>query len=337
MQIARRLRRRFVRPVVLLAVIFAAGTFGYRAIGGPGTSFIDAFYMTFITISTIGFTEIVDLGASPGGRMFTVLIAASGIATIGYLVSALTVFILEGQFDATLKRRRMQKMIESLTGHYILCGIGRVGANVARELAVTGRPFVVIEVDQIRLDEYLAEHPDTAYIHADAAEDDALRAAGIGRAAGIFAVTGDDAKNLVVCLSAKVLNPAARVVARCHEVNYIEKIRRVGADAIVSPDYSGAMQIAASMVRPQAATFLDEMLRDERHIRVEELTVPARLAGEPLGALALASSDALLVAIRNRVGWRFNPAADHRLEAGDTLIVMASAAGRAAIEARLAG
>ncbi|MEO7403426.1 MAG: TrkA C-terminal domain-containing protein, partial [Burkholderiales bacterium] len=144
------------------------------------------------------------------------------------------------------------------------------------------------------------------------------------------------AKNLVITLSVKSLNPHARVVARCHEVSYVDKIRRVGADAIVSPDYSGAMQIAASMIRPQAASFVDEMLRDQRHIRVEEVAVPPGLAGRALHSLALSSPECLLVAIRNRAGWRFNPDADYSLEGGDTLVVMASASGRSALEARLA-
>ena len=333
----RRLQRRFVRPLLLLAAVMVVGTIGYRIIGGATTTLVDAVYMTFITIATIGYTEVIDLTHSPVGRIFTIVIAVIGIANVGYLMSAMTVFILEGELNAALRRRRMLKMIESLTGHYILCGIGRVGGNVAHELTVTGRKFAIIENDHVHLDGYLDEHPDTPHVYGDAAEDELLRAAGVERAAGVFAVTGDDAKNLVITLSVKSLNPQARVVARCHEVSYVDKIRRVGADAIVSPDYSGAMQIAASMIRPQAASFVDEMLRDQRHIRVEELAVPPGLAGRALNSLSLSSPECLLVAIRNRAGWRFNPSADYSLEGGDTLVVMASASGRSALEARLAG
>lgn len=333
--IARTASRRFSGGLLVLALVLAVGTLGYKAIGGSETSALDALYFTFITIATIGYGEIIDLGHSPAGRVFTMVIAAIGIATVTYLMAATTAFILEGEFNAALRRRRMLTRIAALSGHYIVCGIGRVGANVTNELDATARRYVVIETDRAKIDAFLERRPDTLFIHEDAAEDDALRAAGVDRAAGVFAVTGEDSKNLVITLSAKALNAGVRVVARCHEINYVEKIRRVGADAIVSPDFTGGMRIASSMVRPHVVSFLDEMLRERHNIRLEEVQVSARVAGGTLASLGAGSRDFLVVAIRG-AELVFNPPPERPLAAGETLLVLATPAGRQALEAKLA-
>ena len=322
-------------PMFMLVVILYVGTFGYLVIGGPATTAVDALYMTFITIASIGYSEIVDLSNSPGGRVFTMVIATAGILTLGYMMSAITAFIVAGEINQVFRRRRMQKKINSLKGHYIVCGIGRVGSNVAHELEATDRQYVVIDVHQAAIDHYREHYPHVLYLHEDSSDDEPLLNAGVERAAGVFAVTGDDAKNLVVTLSAKQLNPAVRVVARCHEVNYMEKIRRVGADAIVSPDFTGGMRIASSMIRPQVVSFLDEMLRADRGLRVEEVHVRERLAGRTIGELGLRSSEYVVLALREADNWVFNPREDHLLASGATLIAMATPAGRRALEEQL--
>jgi voltage-gated potassium channel len=229
----------------------------------------------------------------------------------------------------------MLNSIQSLKGHYIVCGIGRVGSNVAHELSVTSRSYVVIDSEQTQIDTHRDRYNGALYLHGDASEDELLTQAGIQRAAGVFAVTGDDAKNLVITLSAKQLNPAARVVARCHEVNYIDKIRKVGADAIVSPDFTGGMRIASSMIRPHVVSFLDEMLRSDNHLRVEEINVPAGFATVRLGELGLKSRDYVLMAVRSGGQWLFNPQDDLRIEPGQSLIVMTTPAGRQDIQRRV--
>src|SRR5512135_451933 len=257
---APRVYRRFVAPALALIAVSLVGTIGYKIIGGPQVTWLDCLYMTFITIATIGYGEIIDLSHSPGGRVFTMAIGLVGIGVATYMISTLTAFILEGDMNEALRRRRMQKSIQAMRKHYIICGIGRVGTNVAHELEVTNRPYVVIEANKEAIERYLERHPEALCTHADGGEDRALIEAGIEHAAGVFAVTGDDSKNLVITLSAKLLNPAARVVARCHDINYTDKIRKVGADAIVSPDFTGGMRIVSSMIRPKVVSFLDEML-----------------------------------------------------------------------------
>lgn len=334
--IVQRLRKRFAKPLAVLVGIHVVGTVGYKIIGGAEDTWLDALYMTFITVATIGYGEVINLDENPAGRLFTMVIGFLGIATTWYIFSTMTAFIVEGEINVPLRRRRMLKAIDRLSGHYIVCGIGRVGTNVAQELALTGRPYVIVDISHPKIDAFRERYPDAVWLHGDAAEDQVLADAGVARAAGVFAITGDDAKNLVITLSVKQLNAGARVVARCHDVSYTEKMRRVGADAIVSPDFTGGMRIASSMLRPKVVSFLDEMLRSEEALRVEELVVPGRLAGASCGALEPRSPDFLLLAVRSGGKWQFNPPDEQLLAAGDTLVFMTTPEGRRRIEARLA-
>jgi voltage-gated potassium channel len=182
----------------------------------------------------------------------------------------------------------------------------------------------------------MEKYPNALCTHADSSEDSALIEAGIEHAAGVFAVTGDDSKNLVITLSAKLLNPAARVVARCHEINYVDKMRKVGADAIVSPDFTGGMRIASSMIRPQVVSFLDEMLRADNALRVEEVQIPEEFGANTIGGLELSRRDYILLAVRDKDKWEFNPAENFGIHPGNTLVVMTRPEGRKSLEKTLA-
>jgi voltage-gated potassium channel len=330
--ITHNLYRTFAAPVLGLILAHAVGTIGYRLIGGPQYSLLDCFYMTFITIATIGYTETVDVSQSPVGRIFTVFIATIGIGLVYYMLAKMTMFLVAGEINVELRRRKMLKKIGALDQHYIVCGIGRVGSNVAHELSITDRPYVVIDTDLANIEKHRERYPDTMWIQGDASEDELLKLAGIDNAAGVFAVTGEDSKNLVISLSAKQLNPRPRVVARCHEVNYIEKIRKVGADAIVSPDFTGGMRIVSSMVRPQVVNFLDEMLRSDNKLRVEEVHVPAAAPERTLSALGLGHREFIMLAVRSGGNWHFNPEGSYAVRGGDTLITMATPHGRKLLE-----
>jgi len=332
---AQRVFQRFVAPATALATVSLIGTVGYKLIGGPQVSWLDCLYMTFITIATIGYGEVIDLSHSPGGRVFTMAIGLIGIGVATYMISTLTAFILEGDMNEALRRRRMQKQIHAQRKHYIICGIGRVGTNVAHELEATGRPYVIIESSKDAIERYLERYPKALHIHADSSEDSALTDAGIAHAAGVFAVTGDDSKNLVITLSAKLLNQQARVVARCHEINYIDKIRKVGADAIVSPDFTGGMRIASSMIRPQVVNFLDEMLRSDNSLRVEEVHIPEGYAASTIADLKLNRRDFILLAVRAKDAWEFNPDGSFGIQPGNTLVVMTTPEGRRSLERSL--
>jgi voltage-gated potassium channel len=252
------------------------------------------------------------------------------------LFSIVTVALLETDLNGSLRRRRMEKAITRLKGHYILCGFGRVGRNIAHELEATNRHFVAIDEEHDRLQDFRERNPGMLYLQGDASDDDMLLAAGIEDAKGIFAITEDDSRNLMIVITAKQLKPTIRVVARCQETRNTEKMRKAGADAIVSPDFTGGMRIASAMIRPHVVSFLDEMLKSEKNLRIEEIPIPAAFIPKPIGSLKLRSANYVLLAARERNGnWQFNPDKDFLLKPGFTLIAMASALGRQEIEALL--
>ena len=230
----------------------------------------------------------------------------------------------------------MLEEIDRMTGHYIVCGVGRVGSNVTHELVTTERKFVAVDDAAEAIALFRVRSPAIPALHGDSSDDEVLVRAGIKRAAGIFAITGDDGKNLLITLAAKHLNPNARVVARCHEVRNIEKLKRVGADAIVSPDFTGGMRIASSMLRPTVVSFLDEMLRSDDKLRVEEIQVPEGFRARPRGEATPQSRDFVLLAVRAGTAWEFNPAADFMIRAGHSVVVMAHPEGRRILERALA-
>jgi voltage-gated potassium channel len=220
-----------------------------------------------------------------------------------------------------------------MSRHYIICGVGRVGSNVADELRKTQREFVVIENDAGSIERWLDRAPDTLYLHDDASSDDALLRAGVMRAAGVFAVTGDDSHNLMISLSVKLLNPAARVVARLHDIRNAGKARKAGADEIVSPDFTGGMRIASAMVRPHVVNFMDQMLRADEGLRVEEVLVPSHKPARALGALLPKSPRYMLMATHENGQWVFNPGDDHVVQPGAALILMTTPEGRREVQA----
>jgi voltage-gated potassium channel len=330
--------RNLIFSFAALILVLLIGTVGYRILGGPHYSWLDCFYMTFITISTIGYNEVVDVTGYEYGRLFTVFIGISGIGMLGYVLSTITAFMLESDLNESWRRKKMQQRIAHLKSHYIVCGAGLVGSNVTHELTSTGRICVIVDADMEIIDRYLSSHPGQLYLLGDATNNDVLLAAGVMHARGVFAVAHDDSQNLVISLSAKQLNPALRVVARCHDLKNAEKTRRAGADEIVSPDYTGGLRIVSAMVRPHVVSFLDDMLKSDDSVRMEEIIVPIGLSDKPLSVLYHGNIDCLVLAIRSGVnGWLFNPPAKHIVQGGDVLMVMTSPAGRMRLEQLMQG
>lgn len=316
--------KKFRFAITGLALVLAAGTVGYRFLGGFRYSFVDCFYMTFITITTIGFGEIIDMSNNPAMRMFTIVIAVSGISLATYAFTGLTAFVVEGELSETFRRKKMETIIRKFKNHYIICGIGGVGLNIAREMQVTKRQYVIIDTDRHNIDKFLETFRDVVFIEGDATDNDMLSAAGITEASGLFAVTGDDNQNLVLSLTAKQLHPAIRVVARCHDAKNIEKMKKAGADAVVSPSSIGGLRMASEMVRATVVSFLDTMLRDrEKNLRIEEIEVIEAFAGKPVSELNIGSCPSvLLLAVKSADIWVYNPPCDHVMKHGDILIVM---------------
>lgn len=337
-------RRSQQLPRILVRIYVAAGalvlgmalaTVAFHYFADGRATWSDAFHMTLITVTTVGYGETVPLD-SFGMRFLAGLVALLGFGTITFLFTSLSVFFLENDIDYTLRRRRMEKQMHKLQGHYIVCGFGRVGRNVAAELTSTNRHFIAIDAEEARFSENQEHFPGLLWLHGDASDDDRLLAANIEQAKGVFAVTGDDSRNLMIVITAKQLNPHVRVVARCQEIRNAQKMSKAGADAIVSPDFTGGMRIASAMVRPHVVNFLDEMLKSDNRLRVEEVPVPAAFPETRLERLKLRSLEYVLLAVRERGEWAFNPGQDFLLRGGQVIVAMASPLGRQELELQLA-
>jgi len=322
--------RKFIWAGAILLAIILIGTVGYWFIGGRQYSFVDTLYMTIITISTIGFGEIIDLSGNTAGRIFTIFIAISGVGVLLYCITNLTALVVEGKLTESFRRRRMEKTASNLGDHYIVCGLGSVGFYIVDELHATKRPHVLVDADKRNIERCLELFQDEVFIVGDATDSDILLKASIEKAKGLFAVTGADNQNLVISLTAKQLNPNLRVVAQCKETKNIQKMKKAGADAIVSPTSIGGLRMASEMVRPTVVSFLDTMLRDrERHLRIEELPVPGSFVGKPLSALNLKRHPhVLLLAVKTGEDWVYNPAEDYIFAPDSTLVFMTTPEGR---------
>lgn len=323
---------KFKGGVLALVLVHLLAALGFLAVSGGRADPMDALYMAFNVISTVGFREVVEVSAIPWGRPFTMVVGFGGIAVTWYLFSVITAFVLETNLNQAYRRQRMERKIAGMSGHYIVCGVGRVGSYVADELIKTERAFVVVDSDPQRLPAHQERTGHDTMLLGDASDDDLLVKAGVMRAAGVFAVTGDDSKNLVVSLSARQLNPAVRVVARVHDRHNVEKTRRAGADEIVSPDFTGGLRIASAMLRPNAVNLMDMMLHTDENLRVEEVEVPR---GTPVGRAGqlMGRREWLLVALRDAgLRWDFNPGADRAVSVGDTVVAIVSPGGRRVLE-----
>lgn len=312
----------FVNSIALVAVVAAFGTAGYMYI--EGWSWLDALYMTVITMGTIGYGEVRPL--DPEGRVFTMVLIVLSIGTAGYALTIVARFVIEGEFNRMIRGRRMDKSIARLSDHIVLCGGGSTGRCIAEEFAKTGTSFVVVEKRPEAL-QHLADIDGILHLQGDATDDHVLLRAGIDRARGLVTALGEDKDNLYVVLSARSLNAGLRIVSRLNDAENEKKLRKAGADEVVSPNAIGGLRLASVMIRPMVVGFLDGMLRHSGDaIRVEEMTLPAAsgLAGRSLADAQIGQRTGMLVmAIRSAAGEpKFNPGAQTVLAVGDTLIVM---------------
>src|SRR5512138_233151 len=253
------LRRRMLAAGVLLLLVIAGGTFGYWGLSrtylpvGEQWSLGDCAYMTTISITTVGYGEIIEVARVPYARLLTVLIIFSGLGVAVYFASALTAFVVEGEFQQLRKRRRMRQQMAKVSGHIIVCGIGTSGLHVVTELLASRWQVVCIDAseERIRRVHDLPGGDRVPCILGDATADEVLKEAGIERARGVIATLASDKENLFVVISARQLNPQLKIVAKGVDIGVSEKLRRAGADVVVTPAYIGGIRMVSEMVRPQ--------------------------------------------------------------------------------------
>jgi voltage-gated potassium channel len=305
---------------LLLVIVFVCGISGYMMLEGWG--FLDSLYMTVITIASVGYMEVNPL--TPTGRVFTIFLIIFGMGILLFGISTFTAFLVEGELGEILRRRTMEKKIAKLQGHYIVCGIGGVGRHIIEELLKTNRPFVAIDKNEEVCAGLIQEG--IPVVKGDATSSAVLRSANAEQAKGVFCSLHSDADNLLLILTAKGINPGLKIIAKAEEDESEHKMRKAGADGVVLPEFIGGLRMASEMVRPEAVTFLDKMLKSPDDVyRVEDIVIhkDSLFRGKTLEASGLLENRGIAVAaVKKGEKYLFSPRSDEVLENGDALILI---------------
>ena len=315
-------RRKLIFSGLLAVTIVLTGTAGYAYL--ENWSLLEAFYMTVITVATIGYGEIKPL--SDQGRVFTIFLILFGVGNMAYLVGQFTRAMVEGSLQRVLGRRILESQIRKAKNHYVLCGYGRIGKMVAREIDKKKIPVIVIENHPEELESL--EKENRLYIRGDASDEDNLLAAGIQRASGLISAVSSDADNLYIVLTARGLNQDLFILSRASEERSIKKLLGAGADRVISPYLIGARKMAQALLRPTVADFLETTVHGGAgmNLAMEEVLVTPQSKIKDVSLLdsnIRRDLDLIVIAIKTAEGeMLFNPSAQARINVGDTLIAV---------------
>jgi voltage-gated potassium channel len=321
--------------MILLAVI-AFGTVGYSTI--ERWSLLDSLYMTFITLSTVGFKEVYTL--SPAGRIFTILLIIVGVAGAAYTLRVLGEWVVEGEMKKLLGRRKMQKGLKELVDHYIVCGFGRVGRRVAQELCTRRVPFVIIDNDLQRIEQ--AEKDRFMFVQGDSTADQTLVDAGIERAKALITAVANEADGVFIVLSARQLNPNLFITARAETDEGKKKLLRAGANKVISPYKIGAIRMALTTLRPNLVDFMQVITFDkETGLTIEEIQIKpgSPMINSTIRDCPIRRELGIMVAGIKKVGRDvfLNPSPETKIEGGDILIVIGEKEGLEKLEKMCGG
>ena len=325
------LKNRSVLAGFFLLVVTAIGTSGYYLLGylehgRPLWALADCFYMTVITLTTVGFGEILDLANVAGARSFTVFILLGGLGLAAYFVSTLTAFLVEGELTNVFWRKKMAQQIRKLSGHLIVCGVGRIGCSIMEELHRTHAPFAIIDPDEQRIRKLQEQFGNFPAVVGDATHAGYLEEAMVSTARGVISTLSDDKDNLCVVVTCRQLNPRLRIISSCKDAEFAGKLELIGAE-VVMPNAIGGLRIASQMLRPQVVGYLDLMLRDKNcPVRIESVTLTdcSDLLEKPLSAINFDDFGPLLVMAiirKDDPHPLYNPQRTVTLQEGDILVV----------------
>lgn len=336
--------KKILKPVLFLILLMAASTFILYTVcqwEGRPTELLQCLYMVTITMSTIGYEDMIGTQGSPLLTAINIGLIVIYMLAVAYAVSNFTAYLIEGRLSNYFQRNKTRKRIQAMDQHYIICGVKDIGAYVARELQETKRPFVVVDDSRAALDELRKEMPKLAALEGDPTSDEMLQQAGIARARALIAALENDKENLYLVVAAKDLNPNIKIAARYNNPATRHKFVNAGASSLVSPNMIGGLRIASELVRPQTVSFLDTMLRNKQEAgtRVEEAEVApgSPLAGHTLLDLRLkAGVTAVAYKDPDQDEFQYNPDPNTKLKPGMTVIFIANPERRLAVERCLA-
>lgn len=307
--------------VLVLLLLVSAGVSGFMTI--EHWSLLDSLYMTVITLGTVGFREIHDL--SSAGKIFTMCLIVVGVSVLGYIVGSLAQIMFEGQIQRVIGRKKVEKRIEALKDHYIICGFGRIGSLICKEFTSNKLPFVVVE----KMPDTIEKLDEEGYLHykGDATLDETLLKVGIKRAKGLISVVTSDTENVYITLTARGLNPDLYILARSGEEGSDIKLERAGANKVVSPYVIGGSRMAQSILRPNVVDFIEIATgREHMELQMEEISLSpdSPFAGESLLSSGFRKeTGVIIIGIKKKQGAMvFNPHSHAIIEGGDTLIVL---------------
>ncbi|MEW6600141.1 MAG: potassium channel protein [Nitrospirota bacterium] len=314
------MQKKLINPVIAILGVIAFGVAGYILIEGWGV--FDSLYMTIITLTTVGYHEVHEL--SRAGRTFSMVLILSGVGTMFYTFGVGAKVLLEGELRDLLGRKKLTKKIESLKNHYIICGFGRMGSIICREMLQRKAEFVIIEKSSSVVTSMDA---DFLTLQGDATQDVILKQAGIERAKGLISVLSSDSENLYVVLSARGLNPKLKIVARASEEGAESKLMRAGADNVVSPYFIGGLRIAHTLLKPAVVDFIEFATKSGNlELQMEEIKVrgTSDIIGRSLDECGIRKEmGIIIVAIKRESGeMEFNPKSTSVIKQGDTLVAM---------------
>ncbi len=321
--------RRLLWAIIALYLIVVIGIVGYVLI--EGWSFLDALFMTITTITTVGYNEVHPL--SDAGRVFTIFLIVGGVGGALYTLTAIVAYLIEGELGITLGRRQMKNRIARLREHFILCGYGRVGQEIGHVFNEEGISFVVIDKDPTSIAS--AEKDGCLYLMADATNDEVLKEVGIERARGLVVAVGSDADSTYITLSARQLRPDIFIEARASSSEAEVKLKKAGANRIVSPFSIGARRMAMLALRPAVVDFIDTVTyRRGREMQMENVAVNdgSSLVGLTVGEVHHGSQATILAISRKGGKLLANPSDEEIIEAGDMLIAMGAREHLASLE-----
>ncbi|PDZ06995.1 potassium channel protein [Bacillus cereus] len=312
-------RKQLWIAVICMTFVVILGTLGFMAI--EGISLFQAFWMTMITVLTVGYGDAVPV--TQAGKVFALLIIPIGVGIVTYAIGVVAAMIVEGNLFHAVRRKKMDKQIAQLQNHIIVCGCGRVGLQVVHELQEKKIPFVVVDKD-----ESILEKEKLLYVHGDATEDEVLHHAGISKAAGLVAIVANDAENVFITLTARGLNDAIKIVARAEKPETEDKLKRAGANKVINPSSMAGIHIAKGIANPLTVHYIDTVLYGvEQSFVIEEIAVGE---GSILASKSLLESDVrnqfdvTILAILRNGNVIHNPTGQEKLQEHDMIIVFGS-------------